>query len=157
MKALGRAWFVHRDIPLECCTAFADTSAYLAALALQRGSCEGKTRVLSLNRKLRRGLYRLNYWAMPTVSLPGYHSQHGQDRFVADLLFHSKRGGVFVDVGAYEGITFSNTLHFEREFGWTGIAVEPHPASFAELAASRNCLVSNCCMSPFRGNLVRHV
>lgn len=56
--------------------------------------------------------------------LNGYASQAGQDR-VIDRLFNGKRGGVFVDVGAYDGITGSNSYFFEKHRGWTGFMVEP--------------------------------
>jgi hypothetical protein len=34
-----------------------------------------------------------------------------------------KRGGVFVEAGAYDGETFSNTLYLEKRLGWTGLLV----------------------------------
>lgn len=57
-------------------------------------------------------------------------SQLGQDKIV-DEYFHGKRNGVFVDVGAYDGVTFSNTLMLGREGGWTGVCIEPLPDNFA--------------------------
>lgn len=46
-----------------------------------------------------------------------------QDQWVIDTL-KGKRDGYFVEIGAYDGVTHSNTLALEREFGWTGILVE---------------------------------
>ena len=43
-----------------------------------------------------------------------FYSQSGQDRFLLENFFRGKRGGVFVDVGAYDGETYSNTLFFEK-------------------------------------------
>jgi FkbM family methyltransferase len=40
----------------------------------------------------------------------------------------------FVDVGAYDGITGSNT-RFLAELGWSGVTVEPTPDAFAQLQA----------------------
>lgn len=40
--------------------------------------------------------------------------------------------GRFLDVGAYDGKTFSNTLAL-AERGWGGVCVEPSPQSFAAL------------------------
>jgi FkbM family methyltransferase len=82
----------------------------------------------------------------------GFHSQFGQDAFVADLL-SQKRGGVFLDIGANDGVTFSNTLHLEEALGWTGIAVEPHPDVFKKLQASRKCSLFNGCVSDHDGTL----
>ncbi|MFZ3584632.1 methyltransferase, partial [Loktanella sp. DJP18] len=58
--------------------------------------------------------------------VPGfsYASQAGQDRAVERIL-NGKRGGTFLDIGAYDGLTGSNSLYFERCLGWTGLLVEP--------------------------------
>lgn len=53
-----------------------------------------------------------------------YASQAGQDRVVARIL-NGRRNGIFLDVGAYDGRTGSNTLYFETHLGWTGVLVEP--------------------------------
>ena len=47
------------------------------------------------------------------------------------------RGGVFVDVGAHDGVTLNNTLLFERERGWRGLCVEPNPTVFQQLTKAR--------------------
>jgi FkbM family methyltransferase len=72
-------------------------------------------------------------------------SQLGQDALV-DQYLGGKRHGVFVDIGAYDGVTFSNTLMFERERGWTGICVEPLPDVFAVLQQSRHCTCVQACI-----------
>ena len=38
------------------------------------------------------------------------------------------RHGTFVDLGCYDGVTYSNTWYFERKLGWSGVCVEPEPA-----------------------------
>ena len=43
----------------------------------------------------------------------GYKGQEGQDKWINENFFHSKRNGVFVDLGCYDGITYSNTWYFE--------------------------------------------
>jgi hypothetical protein len=52
-----------------------------------------------------------------------FYSQYGQDIFISGL-FQGKKDGVFVDIGAYDGIIMSNTYYLERELGWTGVCVE---------------------------------
>ena len=71
---------------------------------------------------------------------PGYTyaSQAGQD-LVVDRLLRGKRGGTFVDVGGYDGVTGSNTLFFEQWRGWTGVLVEPVPAQLAKAQTARRC------------------
>lgn len=70
-----------------------------------------------------------------------YASQFGQDRFVDDRVSLGKRGGVFVDIGAYDGVTGSNSLFFERVRGWSGMLVEPvaHRAEAARRARIAPC------------------
>ena len=45
--------------------------------------------------------------------LSAYFSQMGEDKYVDTKVFHGKENGVFVDVGAHDGKTFSNTYFFE--------------------------------------------
>jgi hypothetical protein len=72
-------------------------------------------------------------------------SQLGQDKIVDEYL-GGKGNGVFVDIGAYDGVTFSNTLMLERERGWTGICIEPLPDIFAELRKNRRCICVQACI-----------
>jgi FkbM family methyltransferase len=54
--------------------------------------------------------------------------------------FPSKIGGFFVDVGAHDGYTFSNTYGL-AEAGWAGICFEPMPNLYEKC---RNLHVSKC-------------
>jgi FkbM family methyltransferase len=80
-----------------------------------------------------------------------FYSQIGQDRFLLENFFRGKRGGVFVDVGAYDGEKYSNTLFYERSMGWTGLCIEPLPSAFAKLKASRVAICENVCVADFEG------
>jgi FkbM family methyltransferase len=80
-----------------------------------------------------------------------FFSQLGQDRFVFENFFRGRRDGVFVDVGAYDGEKFSNTLFFERYLGWSGVCIEPLPDAYAKLAATRTARCFNCCVSDYEG------
>ncbi len=42
------------------------------------------------------------------------------------------RVGRFLDVGAYDGVTFSNTRYL-AELGWAGVLLEPSPMAFPHL------------------------
>jgi FkbM family methyltransferase len=75
-----------------------------------------------------------------------YYSQHGQDRFLVEKIFKKKRDGFFVDIGANDGVTLSNTYVFEKELGWKGICVEPIPDVFEKLKKSRNSINVNKCI-----------
>ena len=51
-------------------------------------------------------------------------SQFRQDQFVVNLL-QKKREGVFIDVGASDGLTNSNSAQLQWYYGWRGVCVEP--------------------------------
>ena len=76
-----------------------------------------------------------------------YYSQLGQDRYLNEHIFHNKKNGIFVDIGAYDGITYSNTYFFEKELGWTGICFEPHPQVFPQLKHTRQCECIDSCVA----------
>lgn len=63
-----------------------------------------------------------------------YYSQYGEDRALWEF-FGSKSSGLCVEVGGFDGETFSNSLTFE-ENGWRAIIVEPMP-HFAEKIRAR--------------------
>ena len=84
--------------------------------------------------------------------MPTYYSQEGQDAFLEMNVFRGHRRGVFVDVGAYDGVSLNNTLFFEKERNWTGLNIEPHPDFFKELAAARpNCTNLNVAIDATEG------
>ena len=63
---------------------------------------------------------------LKTPKKPDLYSQIGQDEFAAKTN-SCKRGGVFLDIGAYHPEKYSNTVLLERELGWTGFCVDPFP------------------------------
>lgn len=79
-----------------------------------------------------------------------YYSQQGQDKYVVSRFFPHLRYGVFVDVGAHDGKTFSQSLHFEKK-GWTGICVEPLPEVFNALKSLRKCVCVNAAIDVEEG------
>jgi len=69
-------------------------------------------------------------------------SQFGQDKWV---LQNVRGKGYFVDIGATNGISLSNTHALEKA-GWTGICVEPHDEAFKKLQKNRKCHVCDLCV-----------
>lgn len=58
-------------------------------------------------------------------------------------------GGYFVEAGANDGITQSNTFLLERDRGWRGLLVEPIPELARRCRANRpRCLVENAALVP---------
>lgn len=93
---------------------------------------------LATERTRRRGplVQRLHEVERMLDPLYPYTSQAGQDR-VADRVFGGRTGLTFADLGAYDGVTGSNTLFLETRRFWTGVLVEPVPDQAARAAAAR--------------------
>jgi len=79
-----------------------------------------------------------------------YYSQFGADKYLNENYFHDKPSGRFIDIGAHDGITGSNTMFFEK-LGWDGICFEPMPQAFEKLCRNRMCLLSNKALADFNG------
>jgi FkbM family methyltransferase len=82
-----------------------------------------------------------------------YVSQYGQDRVVHEILFPNKHDGFYVDIGANNGFTGSNTYFFEHQLNWSGVCIEPQPDIFAELQGNRKCELHQCCISDECGTM----
>jgi FkbM family methyltransferase len=65
---------------------------------------------------------------------------------------NNKKDGFFLDIGANDGITWSNSLTFELNFNWKGICVEPHPVAYEKLIKNRSCECLNCAISDNSGD-----
>lgn len=74
-----------------------------------------------------------------------FYSQCRQDEYVYTTFFNEKKDGYFVDIGAHDGITFSNSKAFE-ELGWTGVCAEPNPKVFELLVNNRDTNKTKCVM-----------
>lgn len=75
-----------------------------------------------------------------------FRSQFGEDRILAQYFGGEK--GVYLEVGAYDGVTLSNTAHFE-DLGWTGVLIEAVPELAAKCRESRpRSTVVNCAAVP---------
>ena len=49
-----------------------------------------------------------------------------------------RSGGFFVELGANDGIRQSNTYKLQKEFGWSGLLIEPSPTRFKECVVNRS-------------------
>jgi FkbM family methyltransferase len=79
-----------------------------------------------------------------------YNSQIGQDKFI-DEYFDKKEGLTFLDIGAHDGVSISNTFFLEKERKWKGICVEAQPSEFQKLKSNRNCTCVNVAVSDYNG------
>jgi len=69
-------------------------------------------------------------------------SQLIQDLIVVDY-FNFKKNGVFVELGASDGVELSNTHLLEKSFEWEGVLIEPVKSSFKKLEKNRDGICLN--------------
>ena len=86
-----------------------------------------------------RAIWNLKHWGLCQFlgTKTPFLSQYGQDMVVAELL--PQRNGTFLDIGAFDGMSFSNSFYLEKHLGWTGVCVEPNPVQFGRLQECRSC------------------
>lgn len=82
------------------------------------------------------------------------YSRDGQDRYVIDHIFHGKKNGYFLDIGAYDGISESNTYLLENYFDWIGICCECDPRSIERLREVRSYHVMNIPIYKTTGHII---
>jgi FkbM family methyltransferase len=77
-----------------------------------------------------------------------YYSQCYQDKLLEENVFKGFKNGLFIDVGAHDGVSFNNTLYFQKNHNWRGINIEPIKSVYDKLVINRpkdmnlNCAVS---------------
>jgi hypothetical protein len=67
---------------------------------------------------------------------PARHSQ-GPEEWIAREFFDDMKSGVFLDVGAYRAIEWSNTAGLERDLNWSGVAIDAIEEFGAEYVRDR--------------------
>ena len=73
---------------------------------------------------------------MTTIQLDHlYKAQFGEDRILWQV-FRQRPTGYFIEIGAYDGVTLSNTFFLEQ-MGWCGLLIEPIPELAQRAAAAR--------------------
>jgi len=77
-------------------------------------------------------------------------SQLGQDLF-ALMVAGDKQPHFFVEFGATDGKSLSNTWLLEKQLGWFGIVAEPAMVWKDKLKENRNCLIDTRCVSHTSG------
>lgn len=87
------------------------------------------------------------------------HIGDSKSQILQDLFaLHSvdfKPNGFFVEFGATNGVTLSNTHIMEAKFGWKGILAEPARCWTAALRANRNCTIDTRCVWTATGERVQ--
>lgn len=70
-------------------------------------------------------------------------SQGYEERYILNYFGTNPANMVYVELGAFDGITNSNTRALQL-LGWAGICVEPNPTAFKQLLKNRADTITNC-------------
>lgn len=77
-----------------------------------------------------------------------WYSQYGEERVLNTFFGEDFTNGFLVDVGAMDGVTYSNSRYLINHKAWRGVLVEPHPEYFEQLQKlyenSCNIKLINC-------------
>ena len=83
-----------------------------------------------------------------------WYSQCGEDQHMIEKYFASRSNGIFLELGAMDGLKFSNTKALE-DLGWRGFLIEPDPRSFENLQANRpNSICFNRAITRSKGEII---
>jgi FkbM family methyltransferase len=66
-----------------------------------------------------------------------YYSQCGEDAFLNNNFFKNRKNGTYIELGALDGVLYSNTKFFQDTLNWSGVLIEPHPHKFKLLEKNR--------------------
>lgn len=81
-----------------------------------------------------------------------FYSQQGEDFFVYRNFINQHRSdGIFVELGACNGVLYSNTKFFEDFLGFNGVLIEPIVEMYNQCKQNRKAMVYNCAISKEEG------
>jgi len=69
----------------------------------------------------------------------------------------NKKGGFFIELGANDGLSQSNTAFFEKELDWRGILIEPSLRGYTQCKINRPnslCLNYACVSNDYKGDYI---
>ena len=66
-----------------------------------------------------------------------------------DILFKYKKNGFYIELGAFDGLSQSNTAFFEFYRDWTGVLIEPSKGSYelCQVNRPKSIVVNAACVS----------
>lgn len=70
------------------------------------------------------------------VSCCLHKSQSGESEVIHSRFFSAHSAGTFLEIGGYDGITYSNSYFFEC-LGWRGVLIEGNPQNYRQLIRNR--------------------
>lgn len=99
--------------------------------------------------------------AIGTLRTPGFseeatektsYSQHNEDHILFSI-FGGRSNGAALEVGGFDGVTFSNTYLFEQK-GWRTFIVEPMPEFARKIRLNRQAVLFECAAGSHPGTSV---
>ena len=72
----------------------------------------------------------------PNLAENFYRSQHEEDEILLEW-FKNICNGRYLEMGALNGLTFSNSYLFAKAMQWTGLLIEASPRHYAKLVHHR--------------------
>lgn len=82
-----------------------------------------------------------------------FYSQYNQDEYIYNKFFKNKKDkGFFLEIGADDGIRFSNCKFFEETLKWDGIAIEDREQAYNKLIKNRKCNCIHAVLSDIEEN-----
>ena len=98
----------------------------------------GRGRMTNATTQLMKWTWGCHHASCDDTALVRGTSQFGEDRWLAQTLFCDKcPSRTYVEIGALDGVKYSNTLLLERQLYWHGVLIEGHPDNAARLFHSR--------------------
>jgi FkbM family methyltransferase len=71
------------------------------------------------------------------------------DQYIINKYLHYKEGGIFIEVGGFDGVFQSNTFVLEKYLNWSGILVEPSYNQYEKCKKNRSCNIYNRALVSF--------
>jgi FkbM family methyltransferase len=107
-----------------------------------RASCDRATRDMYAYQQGSSASISLNvsHLAPPYNKSRGWLSQRREDRWLYEHFFHDgvfSGPGTFLELGALDGIRYSNSYIFEKALQWKGVLIEASTPNFAALEENR--------------------
>ena len=65
--------------------------------------------------------------------------------------------GYFIEIGGADGITNSNTVVLEQQYGWNGVCIEADPDQYLLLKNNRSCITVNSACSSTSGEKLEFI
>jgi len=73
---------------------------------------------------------------------------HSADVHLFKNFINQSCNGIFLEIGGFDGITYSNTYALEKYLNFKGILIEPSPSNFQKMKKNRpNCYNVHCAVS----------